>query len=134
MNSYEELLKKAKESLPQVKATARFEMPRASLYVSKRQITIKNFTDIAKALRREPSQFARYLSKELAMPGLITGNEFVLNGKTSESLINHRINDFAKEFVLCEECKKPDTNIIKENKISILKCEACGARRPLRKI
>ncbi len=134
MASYEELLKKAKESLPQVKATSRFEMPRVSLYVSKRQITIKNFADIAKALRREPTQLARYLFKELAMPGLIANNELVLNGKTSESLINQRVTDFAKEFVLCEECNKPDTNIIKESNISILKCEACGARRPLRKI
>ena len=134
MQSYEELLKKAKASLPQVKATLRFEMPRVILYVSKRQITIKNFVDIAKALRREPNQLARYLFKELAMPGFINNAEIVLNGKASESLINKRINDFAKEFVLCEECNKPDTNIIKESNVSIMKCEACGARRPLRKI
>ena len=109
-------------------------MPRAILYISKRQITIKNFTDIAKALRREPTQLARYLYKELAMPGFTNNNELALNGKASESLINQRITDFAKEFVLCEECNKPDTNIVKENNVSILKCEACGARRPLRKI
>ncbi len=134
MQTYEELLKKAKESLPQVKTAARFEIPRAILYVAKRQVTIKNFTDIAKSLRREPTQFARYLSKELAMPGFASNNELTLNGKVSESLINQRITDFAKEFVLCEECKKPDTNIIKESNVSVMKCEACGARRPLRKI
>ena len=131
---YLELLKKGKANLPEVKAVARFEIPRASVMTTKRQVFVRNFIDVTKSLRREPKHLSRYLFKELAMPGAIQGNELVMQGKSSEGMVNKRIEDYAKEFVICEECKKPDTNIIKEGSVDILKCEACGARRSLRKI
>jgi len=34
-----------------------------------------------------------------------------------------------KLYVLCSECKKPDTILIKENRMTFVKCEACGARK-----
>ncbi|HLD84975.1 MAG TPA: translation initiation factor IF-2 subunit beta [archaeon] len=131
---YLELLKKGKSNLPEIKAAARFEIPRVSVMTTKRQVFVRSFIDLAKALRREPKHVARYLFKELAMPGAIQGNELIMQGKSSEGMVNRRIEDYVKEFVICEECKKPDTNIAKEGGVDILKCEACGARRSLRKI
>ena len=133
-SDYLELLKRGKANLPQVKTVARFEAPRASVMTSKRQIFVRNFVDITKTLRREPKHLARYLFKELAAPGTIQGVELILQGKSTESMVNKRIEDYIKEFVICDECKKPDTNMSKEGNTDILKCEACGARRSLRKI
>ncbi|MBI4170055.1 MAG: translation initiation factor IF-2 subunit beta, partial [Candidatus Aenigmarchaeota archaeon] len=56
-------------------------------------------------------------------------NELVLQGKINFSMIDQRLRDYVKEFVLCHECDKPDTAIVEEKGIAFIKCEACGARR-----
>lgn len=130
---YLELLRAAKERLPKGEAGARFELPKAIVQVQGRQTIIRNFQEILKTLRREPAHLAKYLFKELAVPGDI-GQELSFQGKFSQLFINKKIESYAKEFVFCEECGKPDTNLIKQDRIHILKCEACGARRPVRNI
>ncbi|MFH1631275.1 MAG: translation initiation factor IF-2 subunit beta, partial [Candidatus Aenigmatarchaeota archaeon] len=86
------------------------------------------------ALRRNPQQIAKFFFKELAVPGSITGDQLMLQGKISTDMINRRLDDYIKEFVICNECKKPDTNINKVGKITTLKCEACGAKKPVRSV
>ncbi|HIH71333.1 MAG TPA: translation initiation factor IF-2 subunit beta, partial [Methanothermobacter thermautotrophicus] len=49
-------------------------------------------------------------------------------------LINERIEDYVNKFVICHECNRPDTRIIREGRISLLKCEACGAKAPLKNV
>ena len=132
--NYEELLKRAKKNMPQFSKASRFEVPAASVTALKRQTIIKNFQDIAKVLRRDPSHIAKFLFRELAVPGNINGDELVLQGKISSSIINHRINDYANEYVICKECGKPDTSLHKEDYFVSVKCEACGARRTLKNI
>ena len=130
---YEEMLKKAKSNLPEMEIKERFEIPRALAFTEKRITKIKNFTEIAKKLRREPDHLAKFLFKELAAPGSIQNNELVLQGRIDRNLINNRIKDYANEFVICRECKKPDTTMKKEGKVIIIKCEACGAKRSVNK-
>jgi translation initiation factor 2 subunit 2 len=108
MDDYQELLKRARANIS-VQETKRFEMPVASSSVVGRQTAVRNFFDVAKNLRREPKHLAKYLSKELAVPGEIRGAELFLQGKFPSSMINKRVEDYAKEFVLCHECGKPDT-------------------------
>ena len=128
--NYLELLRKAKKDLP-VHTGERFEMPRAAVNTG-RQTVIKNFSDIAKALRRDGKHMARFLFKELGMPGSIKGNELHLQGRITQGLVDQRIGEYVKEFVICNECGKPDTGLQKIERTEILKCEACGARRSVR--
>lgn len=129
MESYENLLKKALRNAP-AKSEARFELPVASVQPEKKQTIIRNFADIAKTLRREPAEIAKYLFKELAVPGGARGNELVLQSRVPTSLINQRIAEYAKDFVICRECGKPDTHVQKIDNFLFIKCEACGAKRP----
>jgi translation initiation factor 2 subunit 2 len=46
--------------------------------------------------------------------------------------INEKIEAYAKEFVICSECKKPDTELTKENRLMFIKCLACGAKKTVR--
>jgi translation initiation factor 2 subunit 2 len=32
------------------------------------------------------------------------------------------------DFVLCPQCGKPDTDLLKEGEYTVLKCSACGNR------
>jgi translation initiation factor 2 subunit 2 len=135
MDEYEKLLEKAKKNLPDVKKnSSRFEIPRAQVEYVGRQTIIKNFISITKVLRRNPAHIAKFLSKELAAPATLKEQEISLLGKINSDIINKRIDEYTKEFVICSECGKPDTTIEKESKIEILKCGACGARRAVRKI
>jgi len=130
---YLEMLKKAKQLLPKGQELTRFEVPKAVVQNQGRQTFVKNFNDITKALRRDPQHLARYLFKELAVPGSFS-QELSLQGKFSVDFINKKIDAYTKEFVICEECGKPDTNLIKTDRLFTMKCEACGARKPVRSI
>ena len=129
--NYEDMLKKAVQNLP-AKTESRFEVPTAIVQTSKKQTIIKNFLEIAKTLRREPREIAKYLFKELAVPGTIKGPELVLQSKVMSTLVNQRIREYVKDFVICKECGKPDTALQKVDGYTFIKCEACGAKRPAR--
>lgn len=131
MEDYVEMLRRARSNITS-QENKRFEIPEAAAYQAGRQTIIKNFSDIAKGLRREAKHIARYLSRELAVPGEIKGSELCLQGRFSSAMVNKRIEDYTKEFVLCQECSKPDTAMQKAGRFEFIKCEACGARRPAR--
>jgi len=126
--NYEDLLKKARKNLP-ARTEIRFEIPVASVQLGKKQTVIRNFVDIAKALRREPAEIAKYMFKELAVPGSIRNNELVLQSKVPTMLINQRIQEYVRDLVICKECGKPDTALQKVDNYTFVKCEACGAKR-----
>ena len=62
------------------------------------------------------------------------GNRAILQGKFTHYVINERIEEYVDNFVMCHECNRPDTVIIREDRIDMLKCSACGARAPLKSL
>ncbi|MBU1203616.1 MAG: translation initiation factor IF-2 subunit beta [Nanoarchaeota archaeon] len=133
MESYENLLKQAYEGLPEkTKEKTRFEIPKAIGHIQGNKTVISNFVAIASMLRRDQKHLLKYLLRELATPGSIDGQRLVLGRKVSPSLINSKINQYVEEFVICPECKKPDTEIKKEERVLILKCHACGAKHTIK--
>ena len=132
---YEEMLEKAYEKLPKrVEEKKRFEIPMAIVEVQGNKTLIKNFPDLLMALRRDANHLSKYLMKELATPGNIQASVLILQRKVPREMLQDKIKDYVKEFVYCKECGEPDTKLMKEGRIIILKCEACGARYPVRNI
>ena len=70
--------------------------------------------------------------KELAVSGQIEGERLVLNLNVPSAKINQKVEEYVKEFVLCRECKKPDTELIREDRLSFIHCLACGAKHSVR--
>ena len=58
----------------------------------------------------------------------------MFQGKFPPELITKKIDLYIKTYVLCPECKKPDSKIIREGVHSFLKCEACGAKHIVGKV
>jgi len=134
MESYKDLLKKAYKEVKVVTGTSeRFEIPKVEGQVSGKNTIITNITAIASYLRRPVNQLAKYLQKELAVSGKIEGDRLILKTKLSSARVNDKIQEFAKEFVICNECGKPDTEIISEKHIKIKHCLACGAKSPIKR-
>lgn len=130
---YEDLLKKAEKELPQEKLKAsRFEIPKVRGHVQGNKTIISNFGDIAAAFMREPEHLLKFLQRELATPASIDGPRLILGRKLSSGFINSKIEQYAKTFVLCPECNRPDTQLKKEGPVLIMKCMACGAKHPVK--
>jgi len=133
--SYEELLKKGiKKGQKDTESKERFEIPKAQVLRAGQKTIITNFTEIAGHLRREQNHLLKFLLKELATSGELAGPRLTVIGTFSEAAVDSKIEKYAKAYVFCTECKKPDTKLVKEGEYVIMKCEACGARHPVPKV
>ncbi|MEA2036559.1 MAG: translation initiation factor IF-2 subunit beta [Nanoarchaeota archaeon] len=131
---YKELLKNARDKLPKsVFEKERFEIPKIRGHIQGNRTVLTNFLQIADTLRRKSEHLLKYILKELATPGEVKKSGSVIIGsKVGASKINEKIRNYANDFVLCQECGKPDTKIEKDGNFSFLKCQACGARRAIK--
>lgn len=134
MESYEELLKKAYDKVKVVKGNSeRFEIPKVSGLVEGKNTIITNIGAISSYLRRDAEHLSKFLQKEMATSGKIEKDRLVLNTKVNSEKVNDKIQLYAKEFVICNECGKPDTEIITDKSIKFKHCLACGAKSPIKR-
>jgi translation initiation factor 2 subunit 2 len=130
---YEELLERGREQLPDTKSLGeRFNIPKARGHIQGSKTVISNFNDIAKTLERDVQHILKFILRELATPGGFKGQNVIFGRKVSASAVNNAIVKYAETYVLCKECGKPDTKIIKKSGVSYLKCLACGAQNSIR--
>ena len=131
---YKQLLEKGRKELPESLKTmgGRFEIPKVRGHLEGNKTIISNFFQIADEVNREPSHLLKFLQRELATPAVIKGQRLILGRKLAASQINEKIQLYAKTFVLCPDCGKPDTQLKREDKVLFLKCMACGAKHPIR--
>lgn len=135
MQSYEELLKKAEEELPeQIKGGDRFSIEKVCGHIEGNKTVLVNLKKIAKDLGRNENHLLKYLLRELATPGKYVGKRVIFGTKVAASTINKKIRKYVSEFVFCSECNKPDTSLTEEKSITYLKCQACGAKKPVKNI
>jgi translation initiation factor 2 subunit 2 len=128
-DDYEKLLGDAFEKVKPCEFCDRFEVKKVEGMHEGSKTVITNFGQIAICLRREPSHIAKFLFKELAVPGVIEGDRLLFNGKLMSSTVNERVVKYVDMFVKCEKCGKPDTEIISEGEKTFLKCMACGTKK-----
>jgi len=130
---YKDLLEKGMKDVPKRSSSGgRFEIPKAVLQKAGRRTIITNIFEVASVLRREPNHLIKFLLKELATKGDLEGQRLFVLGVFTTDHINKKIELYVKTFVLCEECEKPDTKLIKEGRFWTMKCEACGVSKPVK--
>lgn len=133
MESYEQLLDEAYKKVKVVEGNKdRFDIPKVIGQVSGKNTIISNIAEIASYLRRPIDHISKFLQKELAASGKIDNDRLILNTKLNSQKVNDKIQEYSKEFVICPECKKPDTEIIIEKGIKLKHCLACGAKSPIK--
>ena len=131
---YKKMLENVYKEVKQVsdKESKRFEVPKIRGSFEGKKTILINFFQIADYIRRKHEHFQKFILKELATSGYRDGDRLILNIKVPSLKINHKIEEYLKEFVLCKECKKPDTELIKENRLNFVHCLACGAKHSVR--
>ena len=133
METYEQLLEEAYNKVKKSESSGeRFEIPKVEGHFEGKKTIINNFLQIASHIRRNPEHFQKFLLKELAVSGQKEGDRLILNMNVSSVKINQKIEQYVKEFVFCGECKKPDTELLKEDRLTFIHCLACGAKHSVR--
>lgn len=132
--SYEDMLKKAYAGMDEPTDTGeRFVMPKTRIYIEGKTTVLENFADIAGTLNREHDHFMKYILGELGTAGKVDGSRAVFNGKFEASQFETIVKNYVADYVICDTCGRPDTKLIKEDRVLVLLCEACGSKRPIRK-
>lgn len=126
---YSKLLNAAFSKLPSLSAEKTdFVIPRVDTLTQGSKTIIKNIIAIADRARRKPEEFAKYISKELAVPVNMDEQRLIINGKFSTEELDKRVKKYFEMYVICKECHKPDTHLENADRGVYLVCEACGAR------
>jgi len=129
---YENLLDKAYSKIKKVETSERFEIPQLESFVEGTRTIVSNLNQTASFLRRDLDHFIKFLSKELATQIVMKGDKAVFNRKLMPSQINDKVKAYVEEFVICSQCGKPDTELLKEKNFLFLHCLACGAKHSVR--
>jgi len=131
---YEELLEQAYKKIKPIESKGRFEIPEVNSHIQGNKTIISNFTQIASYLRRKPQHLEKFLEKELAAQGKIENDRLIIIRKIPGRKLQEKIKFYVEKYVLCKECKKPDTELIKEDNFMFIHCLACGAKHSIAKI
>ena len=132
---YDTLLKRARTQLPEVGSKReRLELPRLNYARIGMRTVIFNFKEIADALGRDSQHLLKYLTGEMATAATIQGSRVIFQGKFSEDTFHRLMERYLETFVVCPVCKRPDTKIVKEKRLSFLVCGACGAKSSIKQL
>ena len=94
---------------------------------------LTNLEAIAKALGRESDHLHRSIQRDLGTSGQFDGSTARYSGTFDIADFQAAIDAYVTEFVTCSECGLPDTRLVTEDGVDMLRCEACGAFRPVAK-
>ncbi len=132
---YEKMLDRLYMSLPEKTVSKeRFEIPQLEASQQGKKTIIRNFSQVFKALKRDEKHFYKYFTKETATAAVLAEGKLTMTGKFGQDTISKLFNSYVKEYVLCHECGKPDTQIVEQSGVKVLKCTACGAISAIKKI
>ncbi len=130
---YDDLLDRAREKLPEeISHHERFQIPDVDAMVEGNTTILRNFNDIVDKINRDPEKVLKYLLRELGTAGERENERVVFKGKISPKKIENKLEDYVEKYVLCPECGRPDTRLVKEGRVTIMRCDACGAHGPIK--
>jgi len=134
MEGYDSLLNRAISKTPNPNASGeRFVVPKPKTFIEGRTTVWDNFEEIRDTLNREQDHFLKFLLKEMGTAGKVEGNRLILQGRFTSEQIGALVDDYVGEYVRCAECGRPDTKLVKYDRVTTLKCDACGAQRSIQK-
>lgn len=132
-DDYVALLKRARAKVPEKVGTGeRFVMPVAEILQEGKTTVVRNLDVVLDKLNRKSDHMVPILLRELGTAGAYEGGRLVLQAKVSEENIQNRLMKYVETYVICGECGRPDTHLVKEERTTIVKCDACGGHRPIK--
>jgi len=133
--NYNELLKRARDQVPDVTLKKeRLEMPRLFVSMVGMRTTISNFKEVSDTLDRDPQHILKFLTREMATAATYHDGRAIFQGKFPRDTFERLLARYMEAFVICPVCKRPDTRIVKEKRLSFIICNACGAKSSVKQL
>ena len=130
---YESLLERARERIPKnISERSRWTMPEPEILIEGNQTILRNFSASVDAMARAATHGAQVLMIDRGTSGNREQVRVLFKGRVPPKRIKEKIVLYVKTYILCNQCRAPDTRFIKEDRTTLLKCQACGATRPVR--
>jgi len=129
---YKELLKKV-HSLTSNKSIDddRFKLPKVDIFYEGNTTVLKNFDKITSTLNREPNHLLKFFLGSVGTAGEISKGRIIFQGKIPARMIQDKLIEYVDMYVICSECNRPDTHLVKKGRTILLRCDACGAFRSI---
>lgn len=131
---YEASLDRAMENVPDIATSDdRLDLPEPAAQRDGAFTRLTNLGEIADDLSREDDHLHRFIQRELGTSGKLEEGRARYSGNFDANDFTAAIDRYVDEFVTCSECGLPDTRLVRENRTPMLRCDACGAFRPVSK-
>ncbi|MDH5401115.1 MAG: translation initiation factor IF-2 subunit beta [Candidatus Heimdallarchaeota archaeon] len=132
---YSNILKRAKTQLPEHSTeTDRFIIPKVDSQIEGNRTFFRNFKELQTLIARPESHFLKFFTNEIGTSGSVEGSRAIFQGKHIRTQVQKLFERYINDYVICPECRKPDTRFITQNRIEMLKCDACGATAGIRNL
>ncbi|GGL23692.1 translation initiation factor 2 subunit beta [Halarchaeum grantii] len=126
---YDEQLERAMSQSSEAAEASRFDVPDPKVRTEGNFTLYENFQDTLDRLDRSQRHVLQFIQNDLGTAAQIDENGRVrLTGEFSQDRIAEALDEYVDEYVLCPECGLPDTNLVRRDDTTQLKCDACGAR------
>jgi translation initiation factor 2 subunit 2 len=109
----------------------RFKVPKVDVFYEGNTTVLKNFDKIIDVLNRDADHFLKFLLGSVGTAGEISSGRVIFQGKIPIRTIQDRLDEYVITYVICSECNRPDTHLIKKDRTLLIRCDACGAFRPI---
>jgi len=130
---YKNLLKKVMDSSQNKEVSDdRFKLPKAEIFYEGNTTVIKNFDKISDAINRKPDLILKFLLGGLGTAGELDSTRVVFQGKIPARSISDKLKEYIDTFVMCSECNRPDTHLVKQGRTMLIRCDACCAFRSVK--
>ena len=131
---YEASLDRALSAVPDIESGGdRLSVPDAVAQADGAFTRFNNLDAVADALNRNTDHLHRFLQRSLATSGKLQSGVGRYNGEFAARDFESAVEEYTEEYVRCSECGLPDTRLVQEDRTMMLRCDACGAFRPVQK-
>jgi translation initiation factor 5 len=91
---------------------------------------IPNITDVGLSLHRQPGEVAKFFGTELGAQTRysLETDRAIVNGAHTDQVLQDLINRYVEKFVLCPQCRLPETEYKIKNDAIFHRCAACGCK------
>ena len=130
---YESLLDRARDKIPDnISSKSRWKLPEPQILIEGSNTIFRNFNEVVSMMDRDDNHVYQYILNDLGTSGSRDGPRARFKGRIPPKRIKKTIVNYVNSFIICSQCSSPDTMFVKEERTTLLKCQACGAPRPVK--
>jgi len=125
---YNKLLKRVQDATSSIPSNEeRFKIPKFDIFYEGNTTVIRNWDKVVDIINRDPQHLLKYLLGNVGTAGEVQNNRATFQGKIPARMLQDRLEEYINAYVICSECGRPDTNLIKKGRTLLIRCDACGA-------